>query len=71
MREATTATQSLSLVDQHRLRATGGNAHGPFGHIVFNYSTAKTLVEVAEVELRTIEQLLGRVLPRSRANSDA
>ncbi|TKA56328.1 hypothetical protein B0A55_11674 [Friedmanniomyces simplex] len=71
MRDATMGTHRMSLVDQHRLRASGGNTQGPFGHITFDYGTAKTLVEVAEVELRTIEQLLSRVLHRSRANSDA
>ncbi|KAK5736199.1 hypothetical protein LTR17_007539, partial [Elasticomyces elasticus] len=69
MREATALP--MSLIDQHRLRASGGNTSGPFGHIVFDYDRAKTLVEVAEIELRTIEHLLNRVLPRSRANSDA
>ncbi|KAK4948271.1 hypothetical protein LTR10_012805 [Elasticomyces elasticus] len=71
MREATMGAQPMSLIDQHRLRASGGSASGPFGHITFDYSQAKTLVEVAEIELRTIEALLSRVLPRSRANSDA
>ena len=71
MRAASQGGQQLSLVDQHRMRTTGGNAQGPFGNITFNYGNAKTLSEVADVELRTIEQLLSRVLPRSRANSSA
>ena len=53
------------------MRASGGSAQGPFGNIVFDYGKARTLSEVAEVELRTIEQLLSRVLPRLRAGSDA
>ncbi|KAK1825158.1 hypothetical protein LTR12_000447 [Friedmanniomyces endolithicus] len=69
MREATTGSKPLSLVDRHRLRASGGSALGPFGSIRCEYGNAKTLVEVAGVELRTIEELLNRVLPRSRAGS--
>ncbi|KAK0257788.1 hypothetical protein LTS09_007402 [Friedmanniomyces endolithicus] len=69
MREATTASKPLSLVDRYRLRASGGNALGPFGSIRCEYGNAKTLVEVAGVELRMIEELLNRVLPRSRPGS--
>jgi len=69
VREATTGSKPLSLVDRHRLRASGGSALGPFGSIRCEYGNAKTLVEVAGVELRTIEELLNSVLPRARAGS--
>ncbi|KAK3112991.1 hypothetical protein LTR53_010156 [Teratosphaeriaceae sp. CCFEE 6253] len=75
MREATMNGRPLSLVEQHRMRAYGGNvngsAFGPFGNINIDYGNANTVGEVGEIELRTIEQLLNRVLPRSRAPSDA
>lgn len=70
MREATTGNETLTLADIHALRASRGQGqHGPFGNVQFDYDKASTLAEVGKVELRTIETLLSRVLPRSRASS--
>ncbi|KAK5115435.1 hypothetical protein LTR85_009895 [Meristemomyces frigidus] len=69
MHEATTGSEVLSLANQHAMRASGGSPQGRFGNIDFDYGDASTLAEVGKVELRTIETLLGRILPRSRSNS--
>ncbi|KAK4550882.1 hypothetical protein LTR36_000462 [Oleoguttula mirabilis] len=64
---ATASSEALSLADEHAMRASGGSAQGPFGDITFEYGDATTIAEVGKIELRTIEALLGRILPRSRS----
>ncbi|KAK5133144.1 hypothetical protein LTR08_008168 [Meristemomyces frigidus] len=69
MSEATTPTEEASLADRHAMRASGAKAQGPFGKIEFDYGNATTLAEVGKIELRTIETLLARILPRANLDT--
>ncbi|KAK5114694.1 hypothetical protein LTR62_002267 [Meristemomyces frigidus] len=66
----------LSLAEQHSMRTSGSDtphdsatAQGPFGRMKFDYGNAKTIHDVAQTELNTIETLLRKVLPSSRRAS--
>ncbi|EMC94317.1 hypothetical protein BAUCODRAFT_25533 [Baudoinia panamericana UAMH 10762] len=63
LRDATTRGQTLSRTDRFTMRMIGADDAGPFGAITFEYGNAKTLADVAKVELGVIDTLLSRVLP--------
>ena len=51
------------------MRTSGLGPQGPFGGLTIDYGDAKSLAEVGEIEMQTVEALLRRVLPVSRSAS--
>lgn len=68
MRDATVgAATSLSLADLHAMRASNTSKHDKlFGDQRVDYRGALTLADAGRAELRHLEAVLGRVLPRAR-----
>ncbi|KAK4569506.1 hypothetical protein LTR86_003269 [Recurvomyces mirabilis] len=67
--DAINGGRPLTLAQRFAMRTSGVGLQGPFGNLTIDYGDAKSLAQVGEIEMQTVEALLRRVLPISRSAS--
>ncbi|KAK3673103.1 hypothetical protein LTR78_006943 [Recurvomyces mirabilis] len=67
--DAINGGRPLTLAQRFAMRTSDVGLQGPFGNLTIAYGDAKSLAQVGEIEMQTVEALLRRVLPISRSAS--
>lgn len=68
--DATTGMKPLSLADLHAMYASKANTDvKKFGDLEISYTNCKSIADAGRAELRYLEEILGRILPRGGSST--